>query len=68
MSGELQERAVDSVRAAVAGVRAAATAALELDYAGLAAAFEDLASVLVAVPAPDADSVARAPLSGSPRG
>jgi hypothetical protein len=64
MSGVLHERAVDSVQAAVVGLRAAATAATGLDYAGLAAELDDLAVVFCAVPASDADRLARALLSG----
>jgi hypothetical protein len=65
MSGVLHECAVDPVRAAVAGLHAAAAAATELDYAGLAAHLEDLAAVLAALPGPDARSVAHALASGT---
>jgi len=52
----------------VAGVRAAAATAHELDYRGLAAALEDLALVLGAIPPVDARRVADALLSSTRRG
>jgi hypothetical protein len=55
----------DTIGAAVAGVRAAAATAQQLDYSGLAAALEDLAVILGAVPAEDAHRVARALLSSA---
>jgi hypothetical protein len=60
MSGVLHERVVDPVRGAVAGLRAAATAAADRGYPGLAAQLEDLAEVLRALPRSDAEGVARA--------
>jgi hypothetical protein len=59
---------MDAIDAAVAGVRAAAATAQELDYRGLAAALEDLAVILGAVPAEDAHRVARALLSSARHG
>jgi hypothetical protein len=59
---------IEAIDSAVAGVRAAATTALQLDYRGLAAALEDLAVVLGAVPADDALRVAQALLSSARRG
>jgi len=58
----------EAIDAAVACVRAAATTALRLDYSGLAAALEDLAVVLGAVPAADALQVAEALLSPARNG
>lgn len=52
-----------AVEAAVAGSRRAAAEAHQLDYQGLAAALEDLAAVLAAVPPEDAQRVACALLS-----
>lgn len=51
-------------RSLCGGLRAAAGAALRLEYGGLAAALEDLASVLAAIPADDADYIARALTDG----
>jgi hypothetical protein len=59
---------VETIDAAVAGVRAAAATAQQLDYSGLAAALEDLAVVLGAVPTEDAHRVARALLSSAQHG
>jgi hypothetical protein len=56
---------VDAIDAAVAGARAAAATAQRLDYNGLAAALEDLAVILGAVPTEDAHRVARALLSSA---
>lgn len=58
MPGVLHECAVDPVRTAVTGLRAAATAAADRDYPGLAAQLEDLAAVLDALPGSDAYRVA----------
>ena len=58
----------DAVQAAVGRVRAAAATAHELDYRGLAAALEDLALVLGAVPPADARRVAGALLSSARHG
>lgn len=58
---------VGAIDAAVAGVRAAAATAQELDYSGLSVALEDLAVILRAVPAEDAHRVAAALLSTAPR-
>lgn len=55
-----------AIKAAVAGVCAAAATAHELDYRGLAAALEDLALVLGAVPTTDARRIADA-LRSSPQ-
>jgi hypothetical protein len=58
----------DAIDAAVAGVRAAAATALQLDYSGLAAALEDLAVVLGAISPEDALRVAEALLSSARHG
>ena len=59
----VHECAVDPVRTAVAGLCAAATAAADRAYLGLAAQLEDLAAVLDALPNADSDSLACALLS-----
>jgi hypothetical protein len=68
MSGATSGQAAQlgAIEAAVTGVRAAAATARQLDYQGLAEALEELATVLVAVPAEDAHRVADALLSGAP--
>jgi hypothetical protein len=63
-----QASQLDTIDAAVARVRAAAAAAQQLDYGGLAAALEDLAVILGAVRAEDAHRVARALLSSAQHG
>ena len=68
MTTNAQAAPTDAIEAAVAGVRAAAATAQELDYRGLAAALEDLALVLGAVPPVDARRVAEALLSSARHG
>ena len=63
MTCEQTGQTTNAVDAAVAGVSAAAARAQQLDYRGLAAALEDLATVLGALPTEDADRVAHALLS-----
>jgi hypothetical protein len=58
----------DAIEAAASGLRAAAATAQELDYRGLAAALEDLAVVLGAVPRIDARRVADALMSSARHG
>jgi hypothetical protein len=65
MASNAQTMPTDAVEATVAGVRAAAVTAQQLDYRGLAAALEDLALVLGAVPPADARRVAGALLSSA---
>jgi hypothetical protein len=67
MSGATSDQAarLGAIEAAVIGVRAAAATARQLDYQGLAEALEELATVLVAVPAEDAHRIADALLSGA---
>lgn len=68
MATDAEAPPTDAIEAAVAGVRAAAAAAQELDYRGLAAALEDLAVLLGAVPTKDARRIADALLSSKQHG
>jgi hypothetical protein len=63
MTTNAQGAPTDAIEAAASGLRAAAATAQELDYRGLAAALEDLALVLGAVPPVDACRLADALLS-----
>ncbi|WP_155918567.1 hypothetical protein [Marmoricola sp. URHB0036] len=60
MTTNAQAAPTDAIEAAASGLRAAAATAQELDYRGLAAALEDLALVLGALPPADACRLADA--------
>ena len=68
LTTNVQEVPTDPIEVAVVGVRAAAVSARELDYGGLAATLEDLATVLAALPRQDGRRVAQALMSGARRG